>query len=252
MPSNVDGKAALECRRECEQSRPSGCKAWWESQQAFTLCAAQSRTKAVGLSSRFFERKKRSVLSIGPPKNGDISYAIWSRGIDVGMRTISEDANLVASFATAFVPGVVDAVCIKYAMYDGAFRLSYWSAKWPRALYQCIEYYSGFHYHGSDLQRVSDDPEFCARLPIHHPVRTMTSRKPDLTQLEYLMSKQDFSVSSFRFVDQDDSGRIECMFADGNRRVEVLPGYIVMNLCGFLKASRDLSADMTPDVDRPA
>jgi hypothetical protein len=166
----------------------------------------------------------------------------------VETRATSDKTNLVTSFITGFAPGAVETVCIKYAMYDGSSRLSYWQAKWSRALHQCVEHYSGMHYHGSDLQRASDEPEFSARLPIRHPVRTMISEKPTLTEQEYRAAKERFSVTSLRVIDQGDSCLVECKFANGSSRTEVLPSYIAMNLCGFLNASRDLSALMTSEA----
>jgi hypothetical protein len=155
--------------------------------------------------------------------------------------------NFVSSFITAFAgaSGAVHGVCIKYAMYDRSLRLSYFDAQWFLALYQCIEYYSGTRYYGSDMQRVVDEPEFSARLPRRHPIRTMHSEKPDLTDLDYELAKEKFSVAALRVGDLGDSCRIDCSYASGNHRTEVLPGYVAMNLCGSLKACHDLSGLMT-------
>jgi hypothetical protein len=126
-------------------------------------------------------------------------------------------------------------------MYDRTLRFSYLEPTWFQALYKCVEYYSVLHYYGSDMQRAADEPEFLARLPRRHPVRTMSSEKPGLTEIDYEAAKERFSVASMRVMDQGDSCRVECTFTNGSRRTEVLPGYIAMNLCGFLKACVDLS-----------
>ncbi|SAK81604.1 hypothetical protein [Caballeronia ptereochthonis] len=167
----------------------------------------------------------------------------------VDKRRASDEKNLVSSFKAAFtcVSGSVESACIKYAMYDGTSRLSYWQANWFSSLYQCIELYSGIHYYGSDLQRESEDSGFSARLPKRHPVRTMNSEKPDLTEQDYLTAKERFSVASFAVVDQGDSCRIDCTFANSVRRTEVLPTYIAMYLCGALKAGFDVAGFMASE-----
>ncbi|MFM0229876.1 hypothetical protein [Paraburkholderia sediminicola] len=162
----------------------------------------------------------------------------------VEKRKANDEPDLVSSFKTAFIgtPGAIANLCIKYAMYNGTSRLSHWQAEQFWALYQCIEHYSGVHYYGSDLQRVSDNPEFAARLPNRHPVRTMISERPDLTEQDYMTAQERFSVASLVVVDQRDACRVQCALTNGIRRTEVLPAYIAMNLYGSLKASFDLSA----------
>jgi hypothetical protein len=138
-------------------------------------------------------------------------------------------------------------VCIKYAMYDRTFRLSHWSTKQILALYKCLEHYSGVHYYGSDLQRMSDDPSLSDLLPARHPVHTMNNERPDLTQEDYSEAKDRFSVESLIFADQGETCRIHCAFADHCHRTEVLPAYIVTNLYGSLKAGIDLSGLVTSE-----
>jgi hypothetical protein len=159
----------------------------------------------------------------------------------------SKKVNYVSSFITAFsdTPGAARGVCVKYAMYDGSLRLSYFEAHWLRALHQCIEYYSGMHYFCSDMQRAADEPEFSAGLPPRHPITTMHSEKPDLTERDYALAKERFSVAALRVGDLGDSCRIDCSYASGVHRTEVLPGYVAMNLCGSLKACHDLFGLMT-------
>lgn len=153
--------------------------------------------------------------------------------------------NLVSSFLTAFVgSGAIESVCIKFAMLDGTTRLSYWEPKCFLALHQCVEYYSGMHYYGSDLQRTAEEPGFLASLPKRHPVRTMNDEKPHLTEEEYQTAKEKFSVASLAVIDEGETCRIECTYLSGDRRLDVLPAYIAMNLCGSLKASVDLSGLM--------
>jgi len=149
--------------------------------------------------------------------------------------------NLVSSFITAFVgSGSIESVCIKFAMFDGTTRLSYWEPKWFQALHECIEYYSGIHYYGSDLQRTAEEPGFLAGLPKRHAVRTFSDEKPHLTEEEYQSAKERFPVTSLAVIDEGATCRIECSYLCGDRRVEVLPAFITMNLCGSLKASVDL------------
>lgn len=114
-----------------------------------------------------------------------------------------------------------------------------------RALYSCVEYYSGTRYYGSDMQRESDEPGFVARLPTRHPVRTMSSEKPGIADGEYELSKQAYRVMSLRMTDHGDECHLVCVYADGSSRMEMLTGYIVMNLCGYLKACLDLHGFMT-------
>lgn len=158
---------------------------------------------------------------------------------------MAEESNLVTSFVTALAPGTLEAVCIKYTMYDGTFRLSYWDERWSRSLYKCTECYCRLHYYGSELQRVSDDPTLRIGLPPRHPIQTMTSERPDLTQNDYWTAQEEFWVEEFRFIDQGDSGRLECTFADEGSRIDVLPGDLMMNLYGFLKLRHCLLSDMS-------
>ncbi|AIV49762.1 hypothetical protein X899_2942 [Burkholderia pseudomallei TSV 25] len=150
--------------------------------------------------------------------------------------------NLVSSFITAFVgSGSIESVCIKFAMFNGTTRLSYWEPKWFQALYECIEYYSGVHYYGSDLQRSEEEPGFVASLPKRHPVHTMKAEKPTLSEEDYQAAKAQFTVARLAVTDEGATCRIECASSRGERRVEVLPAYIAMNLCGSLKASIDMA-----------
>lgn len=152
--------------------------------------------------------------------------------------------NLVCSFVAAFgnTEGAAQGVCVKYAMYDRSLRLAYFERRWVRALHECVEYYSGMHYVGSDMQRAADEPGFSAALPPRHPVRTMHSEKPDLTERDYALAMESFSVTALRVGDLGDSCRIDCSYVSGIQRTEVLPGYVAMHLCGSLKACHDLSA----------
>lgn len=158
-------------------------------------------------------------------------------------RKAKNQPNLVSSFTVAFqkAANLTDSMCIKYAMFDGTTRLSYWESKWLVALHQCIEYYSGIHYYGSDLQKTVEDPFFYPDLPKRHPVRTMNDEKPTFTEDDFKKAKRKFSVTSLVVVDHGDICCIECMYPNGDRRIEMLPAYIAMNLCGSLKASFDLS-----------
>jgi hypothetical protein len=112
----------------------------------------------------------------------------------------SKKINLVSSFIAALndTPDPALGVCVKYAMYDRSLRLSYFEAQWFHALYQCVQYYSGTHYYGSDMQRAADEPEFSARLPDRHPIRTMNREKPGLTERDYALAKEEFSVAALR------------------------------------------------------
>lgn len=160
----------------------------------------------------------------------------------VEKRKSGSKRNLVSSFITAFVgAGSIDSVCIKFAMFDGTTRLSYWEPRWFQALHECVEYYSGMHYHGSDLQREAEEPGFVAGLPKRHAVRTMKEEKPGLTEEDYQTAKGQFSVASLAVIDEGATCRIECASIRGDRRIEVLPAYIAMNLCGSLKASVDMA-----------
>jgi hypothetical protein len=156
-------------------------------------------------------------------------------------------ADTVSSFITAFSgeSGSLDGICIKYAMYNRTLRLSFFDEQQFRALYQCIEHYSGTRYYGSDMQREADEPGFVTRLPSRHPVRTMASEKPNLTRDDYEEAKQAYRVASLRVTDQGNKCRLACTYADGVDREEVLPGYIVMDLCGCLKACFELHGLMT-------
>ncbi|QBR00192.1 hypothetical protein [Paraburkholderia pallida] len=153
----------------------------------------------------------------------------------------------MSSFKSAFVgaQGEVSSICIKYAMSAGSTRLSLWPQKQFLALYQCIEHYSGVHYFGSDLQRVSDDPGFATGLAKRHPIHTMFGERPALVEQDYLKAQEAFSVASFVVVDRGDICCVQCTFVNGSTRSDVLPAYIAMNLCGALKASIDMSCLMT-------
>jgi hypothetical protein len=106
-------------------------------------------------------------------------------------RRARNQPNLVSSLISVFVgSGSIESACIKFAMFDGATRLSYWEPRWFLALHQCIEYCSGMHYRGSDLQRTAEEPSFLASLPKRHPVRTMNGEKPHLTEKEYQTAKE--------------------------------------------------------------
>jgi hypothetical protein len=159
----------------------------------------------------------------------------------------TDEPNLVSSFKSAFIgsQGTVSSVCIKYAMFAGSTRLSYWPQNQFLALYRCIEHYSGVHYYGSDLQRMSDDPGFAVGLPKRHPIHTMARERPDLTESDYLKSQNEFSVASFVVVDKGGACCVQCTFTNGFKRTDVLPAYVAMNLCGALKASIDMSGLMT-------
>ncbi len=165
-------------------------------------------------------------------------------------RRARDEPNTAASFKTAVmsVSGAVVSVCIKYAMYDRTFRLSHWSTKQILALYRCLEHYSGVHYYGSDLQRISDDPSLSDLLPARHPVHTMVNERPDLTQEDYSEANKEFSVKSSIFADHGETCRISCVFSDHFHRAEVLPTYIAMNLYGSLKAGIDLSGLVTVEA----
>lgn len=147
-------------------------------------------------------------------------------------------ADIVASFITAFSsePQSFEGVCIKYAMHDRTHRLSFFDEQWFTALYQCVEYYSCTSYYGSDMQREADEPDFLSRLPRRHPVHTMSREKPSLTDDEYEAAKLTHRVTALRMADQGNACRLVCQYADGHRREELLPGYIIMNLCAYLGA----------------
>lgn len=160
----------------------------------------------------------------------------------VEKRKSGSKRNLVSSFITAFVgSGSIDSVCIKFAMFDGTTRLSYWEPRWFQALHECVEYYSGMNYYGSDLKRTAQEPGFVASLAKRHPARTMNDEKPSLTEEDYQAAKQQFTVASLAVIDEGATCRIECASIHGSRRIEVLPAYIAMNLCGSLKASVDMA-----------
>jgi hypothetical protein len=137
-------------------------------------------------------------------------------------RKASDQPDLVSSFKTAFVGSAdaIDSVCIKFATYSGGERLSYWRSKWLMSLYQCVEYYR--------------------QLPSRHTVRTMINESPELTERDYLAATQDFAEAALEVVDQSDACCIQCTFANGDRRTEMLPAYIAMNLCASLRARFDL------------
>lgn len=157
-------------------------------------------------------------------------------------RELGRKRNLVTSFITACIgSGSVESVCIKFAMLDGSTRLSYWEPRWFQALYECVEYYSGIHYYGSDLQRTAEEPRFVTSLPKRHPVRTMKDQKPDFTEEDYHAAREQFMVSSLAVIDEGATCRIECASIQGSSRIEVLPEYIAMNLCGSLKANVDMA-----------
>lgn len=194
---------------------------------------------------RGFDHKKRSANDVLSTHHLSFSFKPV-----VSMRPRKGGAggkpNTVTSFITAFSSesGSFDGVCIKYAMHDTTFRLSFFDKQWFRALYSCVEYYSGTRYYGSDMQREAGEPGFVARLPIRHPVRTMSSEKPGIAGGEYELSKQAYRVTSLRMADHGDKCRLVCKYADGSSRKEILPGYIAMNLCGYLKACLDLHGFM--------
>lgn len=156
-------------------------------------------------------------------------------------------SDAVASFIAAFSsePNAFDGACIKYAMLDRTFRLSFFDEHTFRELYQCVEYYSGTRYAGSDMQREADEPGFIARLPDRHPVLTMAREKPHLAEGEYEVAKRAHRVTGLTMTDLGDKCRLVCVYSNGSRREEVLPGYIVMNLCGYMKACVDLYGFMT-------
>ena len=87
-------------------------------------------------------------------------------------RNAENKRNPVSSLITAFVGSN------SIESFDGTTRLSYWEPRWFKALHECIEYYSGMHYYGSDLQRTAEEPGFLASLSKRHPVRTMNDEKP--------------------------------------------------------------------------
>lgn len=159
----------------------------------------------------------------------------------------TQKTDAVTSFITAFSSDSrsFDGVCVKYAMYDRTFRLSFFDQQWFRALYQCIEYYSGTRYYGSDMQREADEPDFVDRLPARHPVLTMAREKPNLVEGEYEMAKHAHRVIALKMADLGSACRLVCTYADGSCREEVLPSYIAMNLCGYLKACLDLHGFIT-------
>ncbi len=163
-------------------------------------------------------------------------------------RKAGSKRNFVSSFITAFAgSGSIESVCIKFAMFDGTTRLSYWEPRWFWALHECIEYYSGMHYYGSDLQRTAEEPGFVASLPKRHPVRTMNDEKPNLAEEEYQTARERFSVASLTVIDEGAICRIECTYLSGDRQIEALPAYIAMNLCGSLKASIDMARLMAAE-----
>lgn len=57
----------------------------------------------------------------------------------------------------------------------------------------------------------------------------------------YQTAKERFPVASLAVIDEGATCRIECTYLNGDRRLEVLPAYIAMNLCASLKTSVDLS-----------
>ncbi|MCJ0762646.1 hypothetical protein [Variovorax terrae] len=153
------------------------------------------------------------------------------------------ELDVVSSYRVGFTctTGAIDSVCIKYTMRDGICRLSYWPLNVFQEFLRSIEYYSESHYDGSDLQRASEDSEYARQLPARHPVHTLNNERPELTQEDYFTARDVFYVASLAVADQGDAICTECTFANGTRRVEVLPAYIAMNLCGAMKASVDLS-----------
>lgn len=155
---------------------------------------------------------------------------------------VKNKRNLVTSFITAFAgSGSIEGICIKFVMFDGSTRLSYLESRWFMALHECAEYYSAIHYYGSDLQRSAEEPGFLASLPKRHPARTMSDEKPQLTPEEYQTAKDRHLINSLRMIDEGAVCRIECSYLGGERRIEVLPAFIVMNLCVSLKASFDMA-----------
>ncbi|WP_254608476.1 hypothetical protein [Burkholderia lata] len=162
-------------------------------------------------------------------------------------RKASDEPDLVRSFTSAFAgaSGGVDGVWIKYAMYNGSSRISYWPVDQFRALFRCVEHYSGIHFYGSDLQRMSDEPGYGLKLPSGHPVHTMLKARPTLTEHDFRFAQRRFSVASLVFVDLGEVCKIACTFLNNEHRVDLLPAYIAMNLYGSLKASVDLSGLVT-------
>jgi len=161
----------------------------------------------------------------------------------VGEPDTGNELDVVSSYRVGFtcMTGTLDSVCIKYTMRNGICRLSYWPLDVFLGLLRNIEHYSEIHHDGSDLQRTSEDSEYARQLPAQHPVHTLNNERPELTQEDYFTARDAFYVASLAVADQGDVIRTECTFTDGTRRVEVLPAYIAMNLCGALKASVDLS-----------
>ncbi|MCJ0762524.1 hypothetical protein [Variovorax terrae] len=155
----------------------------------------------------------------------------------------SEASDWVSSYRVGFTctAGVIDGVCVKYTMYDSTYRLAYWLPHWFQVFRQGIERYRDAHDDGSGLRRASEDSRYAQQLPSRHPVHTLNNERPELTQEDYFMARDYFCVASLEVADLGSVFRTECEFVGGTRRVEVLPAYIAMNLCGALKASVDLS-----------
>ncbi|MFM0521588.1 hypothetical protein PQR08_29595, partial [Caballeronia jiangsuensis] len=94
-------------------------------------------------------------------------------------------------------------------------------------------------------QRVSDNPGFAASLPKRHAIHTMLGEQPDLMESDYLKAREKFAVASFIVVDAGDVCTTQCTFANSTNRIDILPAYITMNLCGALKASIYMSGLIT-------
>ncbi|WP_454672945.1 hypothetical protein [Achromobacter pestifer] len=147
----------------------------------------------------------------------------------------------MSSFILAFQgSGSIGSICVKFAMFDRTTRLSYWDAEMLGVLAQCLEYYSGTHFSGSDLQRAVEEPGYVKGLAKRHPVRTMTDERPHLAEADYQAARRQFSVASFNVNDGGALCRIECTYGDGRRRIEFLPAFIAMHLCTSLKTSSEL------------
>ena len=155
----------------------------------------------------------------------------------------SGQENHVVSFQSAVgnFPGGTTSVCIKFVMHDSALRISHWPAEQFSSLYECLEFYSGAHYYGSDMQRAYEDPTYAAGLSSQHPVHTLNSQMPNLTVEDYVVASKQFSVRALAFEDHTTACQVTSTFVDGTQRIEVLPQYIAMNLYGSLRAGVNVS-----------
>lgn len=57
-----------------------------------------------------------------------------------------------------------------------------------------------------------------------------------MTDDDYELAKREHRVIALRMADLGDRCRLACQYADGRRRDELIPGYIVMHLCAYLEA----------------